>query len=181
MTSERTPTMLTRRRVLRTIAACALLACAGTRIGFQAPTRRLLAVHFTMLQLQPAIAFGIWRHNLTILAGVAVAMLCAHFIQASESTGRLERLILYACDTALCLWAAGSAGLAGALTGAYGARQLRAFLPQAPVEIAAWLLLILLYVDVRHRRAPLAFMARRLAVIAVLLAAAAILELWAGV
>lgn len=172
---------LTRWRVLGAMLAAAVLGAAGTRIGFQMPARRLLAVHFTELQVRPAVAFGIWRHNVTIVAGLAVAMLCAKIVQASNMAGRFEQVILLACDATLCAWATGTAALAGVLIGAYGARQIRAFLPQGPVEITAWLALIVLYVDVRRRRATVAVVVRRLAVVVVLLAAAAVLELWAGV
>jgi hypothetical protein len=178
--SHPTATMLTRRRMLGVILAAATLTAAATRALFQRPARRLLVAHITRVQATPAVAFAIWRHNVTILAGLAVAMLCAHLTQASSTAGRVERVMLRVCDTGLCVWATGTAVLAGMLTGAYGTRQIRAFLPQAPVELAAWLLLIVLYIDVRRQQATVTYTLRRLALIAVILAAAAILELWAG-
>lgn len=181
MSGERNQTWLTKRRVLGAMLTGAVLAAIGTRIGFQTPARRLLAVHFMALQAKPTVAFGIWRRNLRILAGLAGAMLCAQFVQSSTTVGRFERVMLRVCDATLCLWAIGTAVLAGVLIGAYGTRQIRGFLPQGPIEIAAWLALIVLYVDVRHRRVTIRPAVRRLAVIAVLLAAAALLELWAGV
>jgi hypothetical protein len=77
-------------------------------------------------------------------------------------------------------WAAGSSLVAGVLLGAYGTRQLAVFLPDGPVEVAAWLLLIVLYLDVRCGRATPKTAVGWLAAVAGLLAIAAVLELGAG-
>ncbi len=74
----------------------------------------------------------------------------------------------------------GSAALAGVLTGAYGLAQIRAFLPQGPVELTAWALLIALYVQVRRQRVGAWRAVCQLALILLILAAAAVLELWLG-
>jgi hypothetical protein len=178
--SSRADTHLTRCRVLATAASGAVLGGLATHLAFAAAARRLLAVHFAAVHHDAAAAAGVLTHNATILAGFAVFLSCAHVLQDSEQLGRFERASLRVCDGVFCLWATGTATLAGVLIGAYGTRQIRAFLPQAPVEIAAWLLLIVLYVDVRRRRATLACTARRLPVILALLALGAVLELWAG-
>ena len=66
------------------------------------------------------------------------------------------------------------------LVGTYGMRQLAAFLPDGPVEVTAWLLLLALYLDLRRDRVTLAQAAGRGGVILLLLCLAALLELKAG-
>jgi hypothetical protein len=178
--SSRADTHLTRRRVLAATVTGTALGGLATHFVFAGAARRLLDVHFAALHHQAAAAAGIWMHNATIFLGFVVFLGCAHVLQASQQLGRFERRILRACDGVLCLWATGTSTLAGMLIGAYGTRQISAFLPQAPVEIAAWMLLLVLYVDVRRGRATVAFTVRRLPVILALLALGAVLELWAG-
>lgn len=157
------------------------VACAAiTRLAFAAPARRLLRVHFTGVSHDAAAAAGIWVHNTRIFMGFAVFLACAYFIQRDQRSACLERAILWACDGALFLWASGTAALAGVLTGAYGLAQIRAFLPQGPIELMAWTMLIALYIQVRKQRVRVARAIRQLAVILLVLAASAVLELWLG-
>jgi hypothetical protein len=171
---------LTRRFALATGVLLGLTASSALliRLAFEQPARRLLDVHFAVVRQDAASALGIWAHNTTIVLGFAVFMACSSI--AGQTRRAPERMLLGACDLALCLWAAATALLAGVLLGAYGARQARAFLPQGPVELAAWSLLIVLYVDVRRRRLSAGPAATRLAAILGLLGVAAVLELWAG-
>ncbi|MGH2903318.1 MAG: hypothetical protein ACRDK7_07020 [Solirubrobacteraceae bacterium] len=174
-------------RTTRTVAAVMayLLSVAGacaaiTRVAFATQARRLLRVHFTGVSHDAATAAGIWAHNTRIFIGFAVFLACAYFIQHDERSARIERTILRTCDGALLLWATGTAALAGVLAGAYGLAQIRAFLPQGPVELAAWALLIALYIHVRRQQVRAARAVRELAVIVLVLAASAVLELWLG-
>ncbi len=163
---------------LSTVAAAAGLATSLG--GFGAPVRGVLRVHFTTIAHHVGEAVGIWVHNATIVAGFAIFLGGARLAQRDPTASRAERAILRACDLALLAWANGSAILAGLLTGAYGPRQLHAFLPQAPVEITAWALLIALYIDVRRQRATVLEIVWGFGVVLALLAAGAVLELWAG-
>jgi hypothetical protein len=160
-----------------TVATTAALI---TGLAFQNAARRLLRVHFDGVPHHAANALGIWLHNATIVMGFAVFLACAEFTQRDGQAARIERAILRTCDGAMFLWATGTVVLAGVLAGAYGSRQLDAFLPQGPVEIVAWALLIALYIKVRRQQIAAARAARLLAVVFLVLAAAAVLELWAG-
>jgi Stage II sporulation protein M len=171
-------------RTVALVAAYQLaVATAGavlTRTAFQRATRGLLRVHFAAVAHHAGNALAIWLHNATIVMGFAVFLGCAQFTQRDPHTGRAERTILRACDGALMLWATGTAVLAGALAGAYGSRQLHAFLPQGPIEVTAWALLIALYIKVRRQQVAADRAARVLMVVLAMLAVAAVLELWVG-
>jgi hypothetical protein len=164
------------------LCAVTLVAALMVGIGFPAQARSVLAVHFASLPRSAGVAGAIWLHNARATAGVAV------FAAARPLSRRLldgarpvwDRAIVTVCDVIVGGWAVGSSLVAGVLLGAYGTRQLAVFLPDGPVELTAWLLLVLLYLDVRGSRASLQQAAGRLAVILGLLGVAAILELWAG-
>lgn len=174
------PMTRTAAAVMAYLLAVAVACAAITRVTFAVPARRLLRVHFTSVSHDAAAAAGIWIHNARIFLGFAVFLACAYFIQRDEPSARIERAILWACDGALFWWATGTAALAGVLTGAYGLAQIRAFLPQGPVELTAWALLIALYVQVRRQRVGAWRAVCQLALILLILAAAAVLELWLG-
>lgn len=176
------PNQLTRTVALVAVYQMAVAAVVAlvARLAFQHATRRLLRVHFVAVPHHAGNALEIWLHNATIVMGFAVFLGCAQFTQRDPHAGRTERAILRVCDGAMFLWATGTAVLAGLLAGAYGSRQLHAFLPQGPVEIAAWALLIALYIKVRRQQVAAAGAARLLAVVLVMLAVAAVLELWVG-
>jgi hypothetical protein len=183
-----------RGRILGVLARRDLAALAGSLLGITVlaaaltgalccgQARVLLAVHFTAQPATSSEALGIWLHNLRSELGVAVFAFidpaCRHLLDGGEPVWR--RLLVSVGDVCVAGWAVGSSTLAGVLLGAYGARQLEAFVPDGPVEVTAWLLLILLYVDVRHGRTSGKAAAVRLAVVAALLAVAAVLELGGG-
>jgi hypothetical protein len=159
-----------------------VLAAAITGVLFAGEARALLAVHFAVLPATASEAAGIWLHNLRSELGVAVFAfidpVCRHVLDGCEPVWR--RLLVSVGDLCVAGWAVGSSIVAGVLLGAYGMRQLEAFVPDGPVEVPAWLLLILLYVDVRRGRSTGRAAAVRLLAVAALLAFAAVLELEAG-
>lgn len=164
------------------LGGLAMIAAAGgllTRAGFAPAARRLLKVHFTPVQPDMMQALAIWAHNSRFLFGIALFAVCVRVARSGVMSAG-ARVILTVCDLIVVVWAAGTAALAGVLLGAYGTRQLSAFLPQGPVEVLAWALLIAIYIDVRSRRPPITQVLARLATVEVLLATAAILELWVG-
>jgi hypothetical protein len=174
------PMTRTTAAVMAYLLSVAVACAAITRFAFAAQARRLLRVHFTGVSHDASAAAGIWAHNTRIFIGFAVFLTCAYFIQRDERAARIERAILTACDGALLLWATGTAALAGVLAGAYGLAQIRVFLPQGPVELTAWALLIALYAEVRRQRVGARPAACQLALILLLLAASSVLELWLG-
>jgi hypothetical protein len=159
-----------------------VLAAAITGVRCAGDARALLAVHFAVLPATASEAAGIWLHNLRSELGVAVFAFvdpaCRHLLDGADPVWR--RLLVGAGDLCVAGWAIGSSIVAGVLLGAYGMRQLEAFVPDAPVEVTAWLLLIVLYVDVRRGRTSGRATAVWLLLVAVLLAVAAVLELEAG-
>jgi hypothetical protein len=164
------------------LATITVLAAALTGVLFAGQARALLAVHFAVLPATASEAAGIWLHNLRSELGVAVFAFvdpaCRHLLDGADPVWR--RLLVGVGDVFVAGWAMGSSVVAGVLLGAYGMRQLEAFVPDGPVEVTAWLLLIVLYVDVRRGRTSGRTAAVWLLAIAALLAVAAVLELEAG-
>jgi hypothetical protein len=157
------------------------LAAAATALLFAGEARSVLAVHFAPPPATAGDAAGIWLHNLRCELGVAVfAFLdpaCRRLIDGAKPLWR--RLLVGVGDVCVAGWATGSSIVAGVLLGAYGMRQLEAFLPDGPVEVTAWLLLLVLYLDVRRGRASARTAEVSLFVIAALLAVAAVFEVGA--
>jgi hypothetical protein len=169
-----------------TVAYGALLAVATattllTGLMFSAQARSLLAVHFASIPDTPSQALTIWLHNCRSALGVAVFAL-ARFVgrRLSDDTLVFERVIVGVCDAIIGVLAIGYAVGAGMLIGAYGERQLRVFLPEGPIEVTAWVLLVVLYLDLRRDRVTPKQTALRIVAIVATLGVAAVLELWAG-
>jgi len=164
--------------LLAVTAAAALL----TGLGFAGQARAVLAVHFARIPASGGQALTIWLHNARVVIGVGVFAAARPVSRAlvDYAPAVWDRAIVAVCDGLLGLWAVGSAVTAGVLLGAYGIRQLEAFLPDGPVEVTGWLLLLVLYLDVRHGRATARQTASRLGVVLAVLGVAALLELWAG-
>ncbi len=161
------------------------LACwVVTQAGFAPGARRLLAVHLVeRFADPPGEALGIWLNNSKITAGVAVCIAFVALARWILPAGRAgaERIPMWFADAILAVWAVAQAALAGVLIGAYGSAQLRAFLPDGPVEVTAWALLGALYVNARRGRNGWRGTVWGLVAVEVLLALAAILEAFGGV
>ncbi len=152
-----------------------------TRVAFAASARRLLAVHFVGRLGDPAReALSIWLHNSKMTAGVAVCIALVAAVRRMAPAGRAgaERIPMWLTDTILGVWSLLWVALAGVALGAYGAVQLRAFLPDGPVEITAWALLLALYINARRGQGGWRQAAWGLVSVEALLALAAILEAW---
>jgi hypothetical protein len=164
--------------VLTIVLGCWLavtIACAAvTRAALAASMRRLLAVHFVRRLEDPAgEALWIWLHNSKLTLGVMVAIAVVALVRG------VVPLLVWFFDVCLLLWAVVQAALAGVLLGAYGSPQLRAFLPDGPVEVTGWALLLALYINAR-RGAGWRQTALGLVWVQALLALAAILEAFGG-
>jgi len=168
--------------VARGLLLMTAVAAVTTGLLFAHQARALLAVHFTRIPVTAGDAASIWLHNLRSELGVAVfAVVDPVSSRLLDGDSRVwRRLLVGFGDVVMTCWAVGSSLIAGVLLGAYGMRQLAAFLPDGPVEVTGWLLLIVLYVDVRRGRTTLMKAAAWLVVVAGLLALAAVLELGAG-
>jgi hypothetical protein len=155
---------------LAVTVACEVL----TRAAFAAGVRRLLAVHFVRRLEDPAgEALWIWLHNSKLTVGVALAIAAVALVRPVAPS------FVWFFDGCLVLWAMVQAALAGVLLGAYGSPQLQAFLPDGPVEVTGWALLLALYINARRgdgwRQTALG-----LVWVQALLALAAILEAFGG-
>jgi len=149
-----------------------------TDVLFAAGARRVLDVHFAAVPDRPGEALSIWLHNSRVVLGVGVCVALSVLIRAvmaGEKEGP-ERIPLWVSDAILTVWAVVVVFTAGVLLGAYGARQVRAFWPYAPVEITAWALLIASYIDARRGRGSHRRRLLSLAIVEGLLALAAVLE-----
>ncbi len=160
------------------LAGITVSAAAITALMFAGDARALLAVHFAAVPATAGDAVGIWLHNLRSELGVAVFAFidpaCRYLLDGARPLWR--RLLVTAGDLCVAGWAIGSSLIAGVLLGAYGIRQLTVFLPDGPVEVAGWLLLIVLYRDVRRGRTTGKAAAAWLVAIGGVLAVAAVLE-----
>jgi hypothetical protein len=158
------------------------VAAATTGVLFAHQARGLLAVHFARLPVTAGAAAGIWLRNLRSELGVAVfAVLDPASRRLLDGGSRVwRRLLVGFGDVLIACWSVGSSLMAGVLLGAYATRQLAVFLPDGPVEVTAWLLLLVLYLDVRRGRTTPRSAVACLAAVAGLLAVAAVLELGAG-
>lgn len=159
---------------------CAVaVACAAATSGWFAPAaRRLLKVHFIVSFHHPlGEAASIWLTNSLATAGTAGCLVLILLAQRlAPPPHGVERIPWWVCDALLAVTAARTAVLAGVLIGAYGTVQLRAFLPDGPVEVLGWALLTCVYIQVRRRRIGLRGSAIGLLAVEGLLAIAALLE-----
>jgi hypothetical protein len=159
-----------------------VLVATITSVLFAGQARTLLAVHFVVLPTTAGEAAGIWLHNLRSELGVAafafIDPACRHLLDGANPAWR--RLLVGVGDLCVAGWAIGCSTVAGVLLGAYGERQLQAFIPNGPVEVTAWLLLLVLYLDMRRGRTEGKTATVWLILVAGLLALAAVLEHGAG-
>jgi len=159
--------------------AVTLVSWAVTGAAFAASARRLMAVHFVERFAHPwGQALAIWLANsrlaLGVLACIAIVALVRPIVPAGCSP-------LWCLDGILAAWALAQAALAGVLLGAYDSAQLRAFLPDGPVELTAWALLGALYINTRRGRQAWREIVWGLVAVEALLALAAMLEAFGGV
>lgn len=152
--------------------AVTLIGFTVTRITFARAVRELLAVHFVQGPLGLGEAAAILAENSKVAAVVAVPIVAALL---TRRLGAISRMF-WTFDVLLCAWATLTAALSGVLLGAYGSLQLRAFMPFAPVEVSAWMLLSAVYVCARRRQLAWREMLAGLLLVEVLLALAALLE-----
>ena len=182
-----TPARLQRRELARlailigvvAIAACMVLAGV---VAMAAPAwaRAWLGFTFPGLAARPAVAVGIFAHNLRSLSGVFVLLTFARFAarapdKRSARLGvRFGELILAGAITANVV-------VVGAAFGAYRERMVMALMPHGPAELAAYSLAIALYLQDRRRNLPAAYVATVAVACVALLAIAAGLETWVSI
>ncbi len=150
-----------------------------THVWWAAPARRLFAVRFIDVPGLPGEAVAIWVHNSKLVAGVTVCVAVIMLVRWAAPDRRYSRFApLLVADAILLTWTVGLVLTVGVLIGAYGAVQARAFWPYAPVEVCGWALMLAVYVNARTGRANWWRTVLGLASVEVLLALAALLEVF---
>ena len=161
------------------IAACIALAVI---VAVAAPVQACdwLGFAFPGVAARPAVAIGIFAHNLRSLTGIFVLLIFARLAprapdkRTARLTVRLGELLLAGAITANLV-------VVGAALGAYRERMVLALMPHGPVELAAYSLALALYLTDRRRNLPAAYVATAGVACVALLAIAAVLETWVSV
>ena len=161
------------------IAACVVIAGV---VAMAAPVqaRGWLGFTFPGLAPRPAVAEGIFAHNLRSLSGVFVLLIFARLASRAPDKRparlavRLGELILAGAITANIV-------VVAAALGAYRERMAIALMPHGPLELAAYSLALALYLQDRRRNLPAAYAAKVAVGCVALLASAAVLETWVSV
>jgi len=156
--------------VLAMIAISALVVHAAAA----AATRDWLDYPFSGLSARPHVAVTLVLHNTRALLGPVGLLLIAQI--AARTPSRLQGAIRAAGEVLLAGVIAANAALVGASIGAYGLRMVRAILPHGVVELAAFSVVIAVYLQGRRRPLPARHILLAAAAGTVLLAAAATLE-----
>jgi len=161
------------------IAASIALAVI-VAVAAPAQARDWLGFTFPGVAARPAVAVGIFAHNLRSLSGVFVLLIFARLAprgpdqRTARLTVRLGELLLAGAITANIV-------VVGAALGAYRERMVLALMPHGPVELAAYSLALALYRQDRRRNLPAAYVATAGVACVALLAIAAVLETWVSV
>ena len=142
--------------------------------------RDWLGFTFPGVAAQPAVAVGIFAHNLRALSGVFVLLILARLAPRAPDK-RTARLAVRVGELLLAGAITANIVVVGAALGAYRERMMLALMPHGPVELAAYSLALALYRQDRRRNLPAAYVATAGAASVALLALAAVLETWVTV
>jgi hypothetical protein len=183
---RRTPTLL-RRRIATELSRFVMVAYAVLTVaGFsalytqyhRAEARRFLVPVFTSVPDTFHEALAIWSRNSLMVSGVMAAIagiaIVEHLLDEDES--HIERVARWSIDLIVGSWALIISAVVGALLGAFGLQQIKAFMPFGPVEALAWVLMLTVYVRSRVKPTVRGVLLGMLAV-EMLLLVAALLEI----
>jgi hypothetical protein len=149
-------------------------------MGAPARARDWLAFAFPGVAARPAVAVGIFAHNLRSLSGVFVLLIFARLAPRAPDK-RTARLAVRVGELLLAGAITANVVVVGAAIGAYRERMVLALMPHGPVELAAYSLALALYRQDRRRNLPADYVATAGAACVALLAIAAVLETWVSV
>ena len=169
--------------VCATIVAAIAVAAITVRLTLAAPARDLLGYPFADPHPSLAGAAAILATNVRKLAGVYGLALVAQAPLLAGEAGwpQARRAVLrLACDAGAVGLLAPSGVLVAVALGAYGSRMAAAMLPHGPLELAAFALALCVYRDARRRPVRAGRALGHAATGLALLAAAALLETYAG-
>lgn len=153
----------------------------GVRLADAAAVREWLSFGFPGLPRTPAEAASIFANNARLDAATLVACVVARAAWAGGD-GRLETLTLRGvavlCDVVLGVVCAFHIAFVGVALGAYGGRVAGAIVPHGPFELAAFALPLAVYIAARRGPVSLRRLGAAAATSLVLMAVAAILEVF---
>jgi hypothetical protein len=173
-------------RLAGALAAILAIACGAIAftvyVALAAAAREWLAFPFTGIPARPAMAAGIFLHNLRALVAVWGLLLVAQSaLWRAGEPGRASTIVRRSGEVLLGGAVAANLIVVGASLGAYGTRMLRATLPHGPLELAAYSLALAVYLQGRRRQLPLRLV-RSVAMLTIAaLALAAVLETYVKV
>lgn len=163
-------------RIAGALLGVAGLAAAAVALGAPGQAREWLGFGFGGIDNRVSEATSIFANNARLLVAILLACGVAQLALTTSPAGlgsRLVRALALLCDVAVVGSAALQAILVGAAVGAYGGRMVAALLPHGPLELAAYSLVLALYVAARRERlAPGRWLAVGLASVLVLALAA---------
>lgn len=137
------------------VLAVVALAAAVTAIAFTGPARDALGFGFGGVPRTFGEAVSIFAHNARLMGAVAAAVIVVQSLRLERADGSLGRggeLARSGVDVVLGVAVAVNAAVVGVAFGAYGDRMVKATLPHAPVELAAFGLALALYLRARRER-----------------------------
>ena len=150
------------------VVALAILAATGaiaivTALGFRADARQALQFDFAGIASSPREVAAIWLHNARVLMAplaAAVAVNSPWIVAAVEQRpprrGRSWLAARLLCDLVLLGAVVSNLLVVGASLGAYDLRMLRAIAPHGPFELAAFSLVLSVYLVARAGPLPVA-------------------------
>lgn len=147
-------------RVDAALAAAAVLAVVAvaalvTAAAFADAVRDALDFGFGGIPRTLGDALDVFLHNARLMGAVAAGVLVVQaprFEHADGSLGRGGASLRTVADLVLGIAVAVNAAVVGAALGAYGERMVRAVLPHAPLELAAYACALALYLRARDAR-----------------------------
>ena len=164
--------------VAAALTAAAVLTAAVVRLALAAQARRWLGYRFPGVPAHLSTAVWILGHNARGLAGVLGLLVVAQLAARSPGPARAQLVLRSVGEVVLAGAIAGNLLVIGSAIGGYGTRMLVATLPHGPVELAAYSIVLALYLTGRRRALPAARMAVAACASVALLALAAALETW---
>ena len=169
-------------RVAGLLLAATIVIAGATSLLAAAPARRWLQFPFSGVPARAGEAVAIFTHNGRVLAGVFGLLLIAQLaLRNPDAKCSVQRALCGVGEALLAGLVAVNVLFVGASVGAYGIRMVRAMLPHGPVELAAYVLALALYLRGRQRVLPIRELVTIAATSVLLLAAAAVLETFVNV
>lgn len=169
-------------RVALALSALASLVALLVRVAAAEEVRDALGFTFSGIPDNLGEAGEILANNGRIMLAAVVASGVAQAAIRADADGLARgamTAVVRFCEVGLLLWCLVHVAVIGAALGAYGGRALRPVLPHLPFELAAFSLVLALYLKARRERVETRDLVTAAVVAAVLLAIGAVVEVYA--